>query len=833
MSYSFIENAWGEKYIEDINRNDFATTCSTDLFDQIFDFQLHEENCLFIVSGSDSGLLIPWLYKQKIGRGSRLVVVELDEVYQLVAPAYRGALGHGTSENTGVSYNPITLHNLSSWQTDIFDGSDEAWMTGGTVRLLESNASAADYSRLYASMHRAIAKAAEVRMTEVSNGRNRRIFSSMQFRNAVDSIEPLRINPLIGQGKTAVVLGGGPSLDMHIDWIKQNRGELFVLAVSRISNKLLKKELKPDLVVSVDPQNRSYEVSKQGVLWTDVPLVYNYHVSAKLLQQWQGPTFYLGRRLPWHGDKQLTGCVPASGPTVSHTAINVASYLGFSQILITGVDLCFSESATTHADDSPEKMIQKMPSLCNAQVKTYNGRIAGTNILMKNSVDTLEEIGAGAKRQGIMLFNLSENAACCPSIPYLAINDVNLLEKKPELSDYLDLEVRSVSAQELENLETEFKLAKHILNKIRTMCSKAKTLVEQIHGDNPSGNAAKVSSRLARLRKQIESEYPEYISAVTYHYGIEFSKTNVPTDFNDMSAEELVGWGQHYYKLVESSARSLIKEIDAQTVRIQLRSDEQDENIDVRQLARRWRDDETPGRILRWKRLNGVNVRPEDRAWIQRSVGKFRATLNAPTASISQGFRKKNENINNALKSLVFLAQNQSIAELQAIELRFSPSVWPYSALKPYTSGLVNVLKKDMASALSDFEIAINTCTARMDSHPDSVNTMKRLIEECLVRMNSCYININDYESALTTLGMLSEMLPSYVVSYAKMLHLSGQCDHAIDLLKSYVELYPSNMRAQLLLKEWSPVLVPVTIPDQDPGYKGKINDAIQAIMGR
>ena len=92
MSYSFSENAWGEKYIEDINRTDFATTRSTDLFNQIFDFQLQEENCLFIVSGSDSGLLLPWLYQQKIGRGSRLVVVELDEVYRLVAPAYRGLL---------------------------------------------------------------------------------------------------------------------------------------------------------------------------------------------------------------------------------------------------------------------------------------------------------------------------------------------------------------------------------------------------------------------------------------------------------------------------------------------------------------------------------------------------------------------------------------------------------------------------------------------------------------------------------------------------------------------------------------------------------------------
>ena len=465
--------------------------------------------------------------------------------------------------------------------------------------------------------------------------------------------------------------------------------------------------------------------------------------------------------------------------------------------------------------------------------KNLQWRVAGTNILLKNSVDALEDIGAVFKQKGIELFNLAEDAAYCPSIPHLAINEAALPDKKPELSNYLNLEVRAITLQELEQLEREFKLAKHILTKIRTMCAKAKTLVEQIHGDKAVGNTDKISSKLARLRKQIKSEYPDYIDAVNYHYAVEFSKTNVPTDFNDMSAEELVGWGQHYYKLVDRGARSLIQEIDAQTPRLQLRRDEQNVNIDIRQLAKRWREDETPGRILRWKHLNWANVKPEDRAWIQRTIGKFRATLNATTAKISQIYRSQNEDVDNVLKSLVFLMQNQSISELQAIELRLDSSLWPYSAFKPYTAGLVHVLQNDLASALSEFQRAIDTCTARMDLHPDTIDSMKRLIEECLVRMNSCYIKLNDFQSALTTLGMLSEMLPSYVVSYAKMLDLSGQRDFAIELLQSYIELYPSNKKAQYVLHQLSPEFVPAIKPEKNPEYQEKIKDAIQAIMGQ
>ena len=109
MDYIFSENQWGEKYLEDINRNDFSNTRSTELFKQIFDFDLQEENHLFIVSGSDSGLLLPWLGQQKIGRGSHVAVIELDDVYALVAPEYRGLLSNDRGNKANIPKLPITV----------------------------------------------------------------------------------------------------------------------------------------------------------------------------------------------------------------------------------------------------------------------------------------------------------------------------------------------------------------------------------------------------------------------------------------------------------------------------------------------------------------------------------------------------------------------------------------------------------------------------------------------------------------------------------------------------------------------------------------------------
>ena len=78
---------------------------------------------------------------------------------------------------------------------------------------------------------------------------------------------------------------------------------------------------------------------------------------------------------------------------------------------------------------------------------------------------------------------------------------------------------------------------------------------------------------------------------------------------------------------------------------------------------------------------------------------------------------------------------------------------------------------------------------------------------------------------------MLCEMLPSYVVSYAKMLNICGQSDFAIELLESYITLYPGHKKAQLLLKNINPEAALLT-DDVSPEYVDKINNVVEAIMG-
>ncbi len=74
MSYSFSVTPLGESYIEELNRTDFVKMKSSEFFSRMPDFDLMAENTLYLVIGSDSGLLIPYLLSRPLGLGSRIAV---------------------------------------------------------------------------------------------------------------------------------------------------------------------------------------------------------------------------------------------------------------------------------------------------------------------------------------------------------------------------------------------------------------------------------------------------------------------------------------------------------------------------------------------------------------------------------------------------------------------------------------------------------------------------------------------------------------------------------------------------------------------------------------
>ena len=136
MSYFFQQNQWGERYIPEVNRDNFDAVASVDYYRTDLDVDLAATDTLHVIIGSDSGLLLNFLLKQSIGAGSRVVLIEPDDLFGAINSEYKDQLAKHTEQ---CEHNPtISLHAESSWQEEFFDGKDSVWFLAGHVSLFRS-----------------------------------------------------------------------------------------------------------------------------------------------------------------------------------------------------------------------------------------------------------------------------------------------------------------------------------------------------------------------------------------------------------------------------------------------------------------------------------------------------------------------------------------------------------------------------------------------------------------------------------------------------------------------------------------------------------------------
>ena len=802
--YTFEINSWGEKYIEALHRNRLEEYRYAEFFERYLNLDFQHDDTLYVVIGSDSGLLMKYANQAPLGRGSRIVFIEPDEVYEAVVNEYP-SLEANTSEQAGMTTaGRISLHRESRWSIDLLGGDEALWLTSGQVEIMQSHCCCSDYPQVYLQLFRQARLTLENHRLDVATRLSGKMFVKMQLRNAADNTTPLKRSKSFGNGCTAIVLGGGPSLDNHIDWIIQNRDSLFILAASRICKKLQELDLKPDIVVSIDPYNVGYDVSKFGILWDNVPLVCNYHVTPQLLQEWRGPAFYLGPNLPWHlfDESYHDDRIGNVGPTVGHAATVVASQLGFSQILLTGVDLCFSPTSKTHTSGSLERVFEKIPTLCDAQVETYSGQIAGTRADFLRSKDSLEKIGEAINQYQPVLFNLSEDALKISSIPYRAIGDVELPDSKPDFQSLTSTYESVCNARHLDELRVELKKARASFQEIAGFCRQAKQIIRKMY-KRDSASTSQHSLKLDKLDKKLEKNAAIYMKAIKDFSKYEFTKLRRPTSFLDMSDLERKRWIVEYYAIVDETANIFLHMLDDLESRIEIRTLESQPASNLELLMSKWQEDGTPGRVLTINDdlIAEMDTHLADKFRFERSCF-IDSLASAHDTEYARSLESNGQNIDDSIRTLLFMHNNNSQIELANLSENLEGSSWPYNALQQLSLGLLADLQQQPDNALHHFQTVVDLCSEQLEQTDCSLETMRRILEESLVRLTQTYLTQNEPQQASTTLSTLCELLPQYIMTYANLLYLLSEPDAAVELLEFYINTYNGRWRAAILLAD-------------------------------
>jgi len=797
----FLRNRFGENYLHEVNRQSFVSQPSEEVFERRLDPGLDADDTLFFVVGSDSGLLHHYLSGLPLGKGSKRIIVEADELFDMIALR---------TKNAG---DKVSLCRISDWPSLLETSDIASYAHGGSIRLVESLGCQHDHDGRYVTMLRRIradvATAVHRNRVQVSG----QIFVRKQLQNACENRVPASVLRGLGEGHTAMVLGGGPSLDDAIDWVIKNRESLFLIVAARLCARLQSLEIRPDVVVAVDPQAAMFDLSREGLYWTDVPLVSAYHLDPQLVQQWRGPGLFLGETHPWSkpSRKDDVGNFPSIGPTVSHTGVWLAFKCGFTRILMSGIDMCFTVGGGSHASGSVESLIGGLPSRCDATVVTYDGRMAGTERALEHGIEALEELGNMINADGKRLFNTSARAARIDSIPLIALADVPLSGSRPDIvlaDDGSPAADKTRIAEHINRVHHEQGEAIRRFRTIRRRCDEAARLLNAMDEARDDKSYEVRQRRLERLEKALGKEHGPWFDMIKHYGSAELLASVKPSGFGE--GGEHTDWGRNYYRVVKRIAKTFIELLDGCETRAKMRLAELEDEPDIDALLAYWAKDQTPGRVLLLRaRMNAIaedstdaSALPEHLARLDDEAEVFLAALQRQENRHETLIRESFLHPNNILRNLAFLFREKSSDDIEQIAAKLFLLGPPLDVFAGYAAGLHAELGGDTERALASYEPVLDRFGEWLEDEAGMPAGYDALLEDTLRQITQCYLEASNGDAAVNSLALLTQISPAYTSRYAHLQHLNGCHDEALQILEEHVQQYPDDWRVLLQIAD-------------------------------
>ncbi len=781
----YLANDFGDRFLYEVNRLSFARLAARTVYDSHFGKDFFKENKLYVICGSDSGLLPKYIEQLPPPKGSRFLFVELPEVL--------ARLPEVVGDNPlGPRIAVVSPDGLQD-QLAVFNCTEYIYING--LYLIEALCTQDGFLAGYGELASSLREHLEMLNWEIKASLGSKEFVLRQLENLGEN--QIAAGKLYGlfQGKTAVLLGGGPSLDDLLPWIKENRNRLVVLAVSRIAKRLLEVDLTPDIFFSIDPQPVSFDLSRNMLrFWENSLFINYYHVSPPLLGQWRGRSAYLGPRFPWETPLNES-TAEAPGPTVTHIALDTAVNMGFTTIILAGVDLCFTPEGFTHARGSQEYKAGPNLTTLPLLVRTNSGAMAQTSHALRSGIDAMAGQAAAAQERGCTIINPAPGAAAIPNVSHRPAEEIEVapMEEKPTLllRRGVPQSTRQTRLKHYKTMRDELLRVKRKFYEIRELALEGLAANKGLFGR--SGKQADFShkKRMDSVEEKLNAHRYDDVRRLVKHFGLEqFMQIIRPDREEDWQDEEIEQVGALYYEAYRDSTDELLALLTETDQRLQVRLLEEDERGDFQKLFTQWRTDLQPGRALLWKTNNpeGVaNLRPAEGGLLQELENEFEKILSG-TKSLTSQFESSNFNATAIKSKINTFFRRKDIRELGNMVTglaRHGSSEAP--ELAHYAEGCLAELKEDFPAALDAYGRILE-------------NQESSLIEDTLRRIGGLSLHLHDADNAVAALECLSGISPTYLPQLADLLWLLGRRKEALDLYADYLEKIPGDIARMLKL---------------------------------
>jgi len=777
-SETFKNNPYGEKYLYSVNRNTFAQESSVSVYNRHFSEKLFNDENLYIICGTDSGLLASYIINKKTPKDTRYLFIELPHIIEQV----KSILPEDYDDST------FSFTTPDEWQVAAEELELNIYIYKDKVQYIKSLGVADAYLLEYSATNLQIVQSLEsvFFFTRAMVG----VFPFMikQLMNICDNRYSSTLLNNVFTGKTCVILAGGPSLDDDIEWVKANQHNIAVIAVSRISKTLLKHNITPHMIVSVDPYDVSFDVSKEQLaLPKEVLFIQANCVNPSLLSQWRGKNVCIGTRFPWD-EASDKNCSIMGGPTVTNTALKALIEMGFSNILLSGVDLCYSKTGISHAADSIEANEGPVLGQPGIWVDTYAGDKAETQIAFGNAITSLSKQALEAKQKDVTIYNLSPNAAVAEHIEHIPTSALTFENEQDNIWQLIDSVIPKDSTDFIRQdnnfvLDKVSKMLKQI-QEVKSLAVEALECNELLFKDKgKESENFKYKLRMDKIEKKFDSHYKRSTRFIK-NFGLNKFITSAQTSHDEWTDKKIEETGKLYYQAYVDSSKTLINLLKETTQRINCRIEEEKNKPNFQLLFEQWQGDEQFGRAMVWKesalhqsKTFPVEFQPQYNECV-KSFNEVMANDDCKHLEVT----KQEASLDGVRRKIIILFHQHNIDGLRVITN--SLQLHKESDKK---CGELYLLAHGYSAILSkEYEQARN-CFEQLPTELIGEDELQQIV--------SISINLSNDDMAEAALKSLSELADFYQPQYAKILQLLGKSEASIDIYSQYLENHPNDLK--------------------------------------
>ncbi|MGW7675646.1 6-hydroxymethylpterin diphosphokinase MptE-like protein [Shewanella sp. S23-S33] len=778
---TFSISRFNEYYLPSVNRSMFESIDSKTQYDKKFKNDFAKEGMLQVVTGLDSGLLVNYLLEQGIPKGSIFIFVELDEVLNLL-----------NIDIPKEIENKLFIYNYKDFQENFSSDTYGVYILKNHFKHYRSLGATSSHLPEYSILNTQIVKILEAGHLEQRVNSSQQKYFEEQFKNISENVLPASLLANRFTGHTCLIVAGGPSLDDHLDWIRSHSKHLFIIAVSRIAGKLHKVGIIPHIIVSVDPYDFSFEVNRDMMPLANSSLFVNsFHVNSRLLSQWQGKNLFMDNKYPWQLEDKEN--IETIGPTVTNAAVHLATKMGFSSILLTGVDLCFTNTGFTHAKDSVESTLGPNLGIMGEWIDTYGGEKAETVTQLKLAIEAL---AVEAKiNPEIEFINLSLNAAKVNGMEYKNTEHISLQTEEPSPLELLDW----VPYFSLEDKKQDNLISKKEINRLITTLRNIVTLSKDIldlsqqlkEQTKPPHTVQKKFNKIDFIDKKINKSHSGIVKLIKTYGFSEFSAFLTTKKTEEWDTLHVLDMTENYYKAFISIAEQLIRLAQDSLARLTHRINELSQDTDLEPLVQFWRTEKQHGRINIWLKNNSdwqehkkfkqnAQLLEEYRHLIQSISDEYQEQLTIIPKEYIENV-KESASMENVFEKIIVLIRDNDHTGLVKMTLNLREL-----AIKDEAAKRLYHLAYSHQLLLEQNENKALQVLLELDNDLQSEIELKQI---SLLALKQGKIDIAEY-----AIARLAENIDEYVPQYAHILKLQGKHQDSINLYLDYLEKYPNDI---------------------------------------